>query len=72
MNLSGANEWRDLTGSMQTTLRAGPRARLGWLRTVGQPISLTSTKECAKANDILTKVIRANSRLSSKQNEALH
>jgi len=26
----------------------------------------------AKANDILQKVIRANSRLSSKQNEALH
>ncbi len=26
----------------------------------------------AKANDILAKVIRANSRLSSKQNEALH
>ena len=26
----------------------------------------------AKANDILQKVIRANSRLSSKKNEALH
>ncbi|MHB1332452.1 MAG: IS630 family transposase, partial [Sulfuriferula sp.] len=26
----------------------------------------------AKANDILQKVVRANSRLSSKQNEALH
>ena len=26
----------------------------------------------AKAHDILAKVIRANSRLSSKQNEALH
>jgi transposase len=26
----------------------------------------------ARANDILAKVIRANSRLSSKQNEALH
>ncbi len=26
----------------------------------------------AKANDILAKLIRANSRLSSKQNEALH
>jgi hypothetical protein len=26
----------------------------------------------AKANDILQKVIRANRRLSSKQNEALH
>ena len=26
----------------------------------------------AKANDILQKVIRVNSRLSSKQNEALH
>jgi hypothetical protein len=26
----------------------------------------------AKAKDILAKVIRANSRLSSKQNEALH